>query len=168
MIYLRSPSTFFGKIVISEHVLTRSTWRFAKKCIDFPRFSAIRSIFRSKSLIFVLPVRIASLTLSEAFRSWKSSLFVKRHLDVEISWLLDDFSRVPIDVFRKNRDFEACSDALQWAIRGKRHRFSAVFCDPEHFSLKIVDFSASGTNRLLDVVGSVPELKIIAFLQSVT
>ena len=60
------------------------------------------------------------------------------------------------------------NDALQKTIRGKRHRFSAIFRDPEHFSLKIVDFSASGTNRLLDVVGSVPELKIIGFLQSVT
>ena len=58
------------------------------------------------------------------------------------------------------------NDALQEAIREKMHRFSAVFRDPEHFSLKIVDFSASGTNRLLDVVGSVPELKIIVFLQS--
>ena len=26
---------------------------------------------------------------------------------IEISWRLDDFSRVPIDVFHKNHDFEA-------------------------------------------------------------
>ena len=89
--------------------------------------------------------------------------FAKRDLDVEISWLLDDFSRVPIDVFHKNHDFEACSDAFQETIREKRHRFSAIFRDPEHFSLKIVDFAASGTNRPFDVVGSVPELKIIVF-----
>ena len=166
MIFLGSPSAFFGKIAISEHVLTRYNRRFAKKCIDFPRFFAIRSIFRSKSSIFLLPVRIVPFTLSEAFRGWKSSVFAKRHLDVEISWLLDDFSRVPIDVFRKNRAFGACFAALQETIREKMHRFSAIFRDPEHFSLKIVDFSASGTNRLLDVVGSVPELKIIAFCKA--
>ena len=60
------------------------------------------------------------------------------------------------------------NDAFHVTIREKMHRFSAVFRDPEHFSLKIVDFSASGTKSLLNDVGSVPELKIIAFSQSVT
>ncbi len=35
--------------------------------------------------------------------------------------------------------------------------------DPAHFLLKIHYFSASGTNRILDVVGSVPEPKITFF-----
>ena len=121
MIYLGSPSTFFGKIVISEHVLTRYNRRFAKKCIDFPRFFAIRSIFRSKSLIFLLPIRIASLTLSEAFRCWKSYVFAKRHLDVEISWLLDDFSRVPIDVFSEKSWFRT----MFWRVPGDDLRNNA-------------------------------------------
>ena len=77
-----------------------------------------------------------------------------------------DFSRVPIDVFHKSHDFEACSDAFQETIREKMHRFSAIFPDPEHFSIKIVYFSASDANRLFNIVGSVPELKIITFCKA--
>ena len=79
---------------------------------------------------------------------------------------IHDFSRVPIDVFRKNRDFGPCSAALQETIREKMRRFSAILRDPEYFSLKIVAFSASGTNRPFNVVGSVPMLKIISFCKA--
>ena len=54
----------------------------------------------------------------------------------------------------------------QDTIREKRHRLSAIFRDPEHFSLKIIDFAASGTKRPFDVVGSVPDLKIIVFCKT--
>ena len=70
--------------------------------------------------------------------------------------------------FAKSDDFQLrnASDDVKETIREKMHRFSAIFRDPEHFSLKIVDFAASGTNRPFDVVGSVPELKIIVFCKA--
>ena len=70
------------------------------------------------------------------------------------------------DFGAENIDVGPYSDAFQVTICEIMHRFSAIFPDSEHFSIKIVYFSASDANRLFNIVGSVPELKIITFCKA--
>ena len=64
--------------------------------------------------------------------------FTKYIVLIDFSSHFCDFSRVPIEDFRKFHVFEPCSDTFQETIRENRHRFSVIFTDPKHFLLKIL------------------------------